>query len=340
MTAALRLPDQWAVACDASDGVDKLGPGQALCSSAALACKRGSQAGLVESGDARAAYSISGYEAGAAANALLTVAGHLTDAGEIKRMVRDIIASSLAQLARRPTIGDWACVVVLLCRLVRSDAYLLWREALLAHARSGREQFLNAYPSSQLPRPPLAVPSLLRNSRPRLTTLSGGGRDKIRNVCCRRVSSFSSNVPHDTRRIASGNPTENCSVLNYIGPPAAKFKGRRVPQERRNHPGGLGRDSHRHPSRIARRTSTLARLHQHRREHDGHGAQSLSQRETVAFGLDGAALDRRGDGRSSQGLSQAEGSQATANLASCAHRPSQQDIKQSRSCERSESRVT
>src|SRR6478672_10323769 len=37
----------------------------------------------------------------------------------------------------------------------------------------------------------------------------------------------------------------------------------------RQHPGGLGRDSHRHPSRIARRTSTFARLHQYHRERHG-----------------------------------------------------------------------
>src|SRR5258707_121139 len=53
--------------------------------------------------------------------------------------------------------------------------------------------------------------------------------------------------------------------------------------------------------------------------------------ETLAINLDGAALDSCGHERSIEGLPQAEGSQAIANLASCAHRPSPENIKQRRS---------
>jgi hypothetical protein len=78
----------------------------------------------------------------------------------------------------------------------------------------------------------------------------------------------------------------------------------------------------------------------HHRERHGHGAQGLPQRETLAIDLDGAALDSCGHERSIEGLPQAEGSQAIANLAFCAHRLSRENIKQRRSCERSEGRVT
>ena len=50
------------------------------------------------------------------------------------------------------------------------------------------------------------------------------------------------------------------------------------------------------PSRTqtAEAATTLARLYQHHRERDGHGAASLPEREAMALGLDGDALDRGG----------------------------------------------
>ena len=57
------------------------------------------------------------------------------------------------------------------------------------------------------------------------------------------------------------------------------------------HPGGAGRDPHRHPPRPAARTPALARLHaaEHRRERARHGAPGHPQRQT---------LETRRDGRS------------------------------------------
>jgi Transposase, Mutator family len=51
------------------------------------------------------------------------------------------------------------------------------------------------------------------------------------------------------------------------------------------------------------RAATRARLHQHHREHDGHGASGLPEREALAHSLDGAALDRCCYARSEEGLS-------------------------------------
>src|SRR4029077_3472505 len=56
----------------------------------------------------------------------------------------------------------------------------------------------------------------------------------------------------------------------------------------------------------------LARLHQHYRECDGHGAARLPQRKTLALGLDGDALDRSRYAGSSQRLPTTEGSQGTS----------------------------
>ena len=77
-------------------------------------------------------------------------------------------------------------------------------------------------------------------------------------------------------------------------------------------PGRHRRDPHRHAAWIAEGAAALARLHQHYRECDGHGAARLPQRETMALGLDGDALDRSRYAGSSQRLPTTEGSQATS----------------------------
>ena len=46
--------------------------------------------------------------------------------------------------------------------------------------------------------------------------------------------------------------------------------------------------------RLPKQLRRLARLYQHHRERDGHGAVSLPEREAMALGLDGDALDRGG----------------------------------------------
>ena len=72
---------------------------------------------------------------------------------------------------------------------------------------------------------------------------------------------------------------------------------RRLEPERagrgREHPGRARRDPHRRPPRPAPGTASLAGLHQHRREHDGHDPARLPQREALARRRHGAALDRR-----------------------------------------------
>ena len=60
------------------------------------------------------------------------------------------------------------------------------------------------------------------------------------------------------------------------------------------HSGGPRRNPHRHAARPAEGTSSGARLHQHRGERHEHRASRLPQREAMAIGLDGAALDRGG----------------------------------------------
>ena len=78
------------------------------------------------------------------------------------------------------------------------------------------------------------------------------------------------------------------------------------------HSGGPRRNPHRHAAWPAEGTSSRARLHQHRGECHEHRASRLPQREAMAIGLDGAALDRGGYAGSSQRLPTIEGAQATS----------------------------
>ena len=76
-------------------------------------------------------------------------------------------------------------------------------------------------------------------------------------------------------------------------------------------PGRHRRDSYRHSAWIAEGVAALTRLHQHYRECDGHGAARLPEREALAFGFHGLALDRSRYAGSGQRLPTTEGSQAT-----------------------------
>ena len=58
--------------------------------------------------------------------------------------------------------------------------------------------------------------------------------------------------------------------------------------------------------------ASLAGLHQHHREHDGHHPARLPQRQTLARCINGTALDRSGNAGGNQGLSAIEGTQAAA----------------------------
>jgi hypothetical protein len=182
-----------------------------------------------------------------------------------------------------------------------------------------------------------ALSKAIRRSFGRHTPIQRCQIHKARNIMERLPKPLHASV---RRGAAPGLGTGRCRQGRDIDPQSCATPRTRCARRLHQHPGGLGRDSHGDPSRIAGRTSTLARLHQHHRERHGHGAQGLPQRETLAINLDGAALDSCGHERSIEGLPQAEGSQAIANLASCAHRPSRENIKQRRSCERSEGRVT
>ncbi len=84
------------------------------------------------------------------------------------------------------------------------------------------------------------------------------------------------------------------------------------------------RNADRQPARSTSATSTLARLYQLNREHDGHRASRLPQREAMAQCRDGAALDGRRHVGSCQGLPPPESLQGLARAQSSASRPSDQ----------------
>src|SRR5262249_33769477 len=84
---------------------------------------------------------------------------------------------------------------------------------------------------------------------------------------------------------------------------------------RRLDPGRHRRNPHRHAAWIAEGAAALARLYQHHRECHEHGAARVPEREAMALGLDGDALDRGRDAGSGQRLPTTEGSQAASNVA-------------------------
>ncbi len=92
--------------------------------------------------------------------------------------------------------------------------------------------------------------------------------------------------------------------------------GARRARRRREHPRRARRDPDREPPRPAHATAPLARLHQHRREHERHHPTRLPQRQTLARCQDGAALDRGRHDRGRQGL------QATESLKTAPRTPS------------------
>jgi hypothetical protein len=71
----------------------------------------------------------------------------------------------------------------------------------------------------------------------------------------------------------------------------------------------------RHAAWIAEGAAALAGLYQHHRECHEHGAARMPEREAMALGLDGDALDRGRHAGSSQRLPTTEGSQAASNVA-------------------------
>src|SRR6266516_2762866 len=84
---------------------------------------------------------------------------------------------------------------------------------------------------------------------------------------------------------------------------------------RRLDPGRHRRNPHRHAAWIAEGAAALARLYQHHRECHEHGAARMQEREAMALGLDGDALDRGRHAGSGQRLPTTEGSQAASNVA-------------------------
>jgi NB-ARC domain len=145
MRAALRLPDRWGDACAAIHIIDKLDRVELYARLLRTPLGGRRRRELLDLAQTEA-YRISEYQGELRANAILAAAGYLTDAEEIKRVLRAVISSAFGRFAKRPTIGESACVVVILSKLTRNDAYLIWREALLAQARSGRAEFLDALP--------------------------------------------------------------------------------------------------------------------------------------------------------------------------------------------------
>src|SRR6266496_1437424 len=107
---------------------------------------------------------------------------------------------------------------------------------------------------------------------------------------------------------------------------------------RRLDPGRHRRNPHRHAAWIAEGAAALARLYQHHRECHEHGAARMPEREAMALGLDGDALDRGRHAGSSQRLPPTEGSQAASNVAGRSGSSSQQRL--TRPCSPSHRRLT
>ena len=84
---------------------------------------------------------------------------------------------------------------------------------------------------------------------------------------------------------------------------------------RRLDPGRHRRNPHHHAPWIAEGAAALARLYQHHQECHEHGAARMPEREAMALGLDGDALDRGRHAGSGQRLPTTEGSQAASSVA-------------------------
>jgi hypothetical protein len=101
--------------------------------------------------------------------------------------------------------------------------------------------------------------------------------------CCPRASGTFSSVP--VRPL--------CSISHRLRAPAGR---RAYPASRTRLDGGRrldpGRHPHRHAAWTAEGAAALARLYQHHRECHEHGAARMPEREAMALGLDGDALDR------------------------------------------------
>src|SRR5262249_7552303 len=108
---------------------------------------------------------------------------------------------------------------------------------------------------------------------------------------------------------------------------------------RRLDPGRHRRDPYRHAAWIAEGAAALARLYQHHRECHEHGAPRLPQREAMALGLNGDALDRSRYAGSRQRFSTTEGSQATSSVTYRSGSSQKQTLTR-RPCPPSQRRVT
>jgi len=93
-------------------------------------------------------------------------------------------------------------------------------------------------------------------------------------------------------------------------------------------------------TRPAKGTSPRARMHQHRGECHEHRASRLPQREAMAIGLDGLALDRGGHGGSRKRLPTIEGAQATSGTPCRSASTSNEKLNSRRPCSSSQRRVT
>jgi len=102
---------------------------------------------------------------------------------------------------------------------------------------------------------------------------------------------------------------------------------------------GIRGNPHRYAAWIAEGAAALARLYQHYRECDGHGAPRLPEREAMALGRDGNALDRSRYARSGQRLPTTEGSQATSNATCRSGSTPEQKLTPRRHCSPSRRRL-
>jgi len=157
---------------------------------------------------------------------------------------------------------------------------------------------------------------------------------KARNIMERLPKSLHASVRRVLRQLGAGRRRQGRKAVSQPRPSSRT----RLVGGRRLDPGRHRRNPHRHAAWIAEGAAALARLYQHHRECHEHGAARMPEREAMALGLDGDALDRGRHAGSSQRLPTTEGSQAASNVAGRSGSSSQQRL--TRPCSPSHRRLT
>ena len=132
-----------------------------------------------------------------------------------------------------------------------------------------------------------ALSKAIRQLRTRGAKIKGAEFHKARNIMERLPKPLHAAVPaRATPSLGVGRRREG----REVDPQSRATVGTRRAGRIGEHSGGARRN-HCHAARPAKRSSSGACLHQHRGECHEHSASSLPQREAMAIGLNGAALD-------------------------------------------------